>query len=49
MADKGSNKHFNNDFRLDVFIPRNSGESDSTYLNRVNSMGRQIVNGKIIK
>ncbi|OSA89120.1 UNVERIFIED_ORG: hypothetical protein B2H93_16840 [Clostridium botulinum] len=49
VADKGSDKHFNNDFRLDVFIPRNSGESDSTYLNRVNSMGRQIVNGKIIK
>ncbi|HBJ1650914.1 TPA: hypothetical protein LA460_000133 [Clostridium botulinum] len=49
VADKGSNKHFNNDFRLDVFVPRNNGENDSEYLNRVNNIGRQKVKGKIIK
>lgn len=49
VADKGSNKHFNNDFRLDVFVPRNNGENDSEYLNRVNNMGRQKVKGRIIR
>lgn len=49
VADKGSDKHFNNDFRLDVFVPRNNGENDKEYFNRVNNMGRQKVKGKIIK
>lgn len=49
VADKGSNKHFNNDFRLDVFIEREPNESDREYFNRVNSCGKKTVAGYIIK
>jgi 3D (Asp-Asp-Asp) domain-containing protein len=49
VNDKGSNKHFSVDNRLDVFIERNAGESDSQYLRRVNSYGIQRVRGYIIK
>lgn len=46
VEDRGG-KHFNNHDRLDVFIPRNSGESDKTYRNRVMKLGRTEVNGII--
>jgi 3D (Asp-Asp-Asp) domain-containing protein len=49
VNDKGSNKHFSVDTRLDVFIDREAGESDSQYLRRVNSYGVQRVKGYIIK
>jgi 3D (Asp-Asp-Asp) domain-containing protein len=48
VNDKGSNKHFSVDTRLDVFIERESGESDSQYLRRVNSYGVQRVKGYIV-
>ena len=49
VLDRGSDKYFNNDYRLDVFIPRENGESDSHYFNRVNKMGRQYTYGYVIK
>jgi 3D (Asp-Asp-Asp) domain-containing protein len=48
VNDKGSNKHFSVDTRLDVFIDREAGESDSQYLRRVNSYGVQRVKGYIV-
>lgn len=49
VNDKGSNKHFSVDNRLDVFVEREAGESDSQYLRRVNSYGVQRVKGYIMK
>lgn len=49
VNDKGSNKYFNVDNRLDVFIEREPGESDGQYKHRVNSYGVQKVNGYILK
>jgi len=40
---------FNSSNRLDVFVGRNSGESDSQYNSRVCNMGRVTVRGNIIK
>lgn len=48
VSDRGGN-NFNTIHRLDVYIPRNNGESDSDYLKRVNDMGKVKVNGYIIK
>lgn len=48
VSDRGG-KHFNNSNRLDVFIPRNSGESSRQYLKRVNNMGKKTVRGYILK
>lgn len=39
---------FNSSRRLDVYVPRLEGESDDTYYNRVQKMGRVKVKGKII-
>lgn len=39
---------FNNPNRLDVYIPRNSGESDKDYYKRVNGYGRLHVEGYIV-
>lgn len=49
VNDKGSNKHFSVDNRLDVFIEREYGENDTQYAHRVNSYGIQKVHGYIIK
>lgn len=49
VLDRGSDKYFNNDYRLDVYIPREPNESDSHYYSRVNKMGRVKVKGTIIK
>lgn len=38
VADKGGS-NFNKNNRLDVFIPRKQGESDSDYYKRVNNLG----------
>lgn len=46
VADTGGS-HFNSSDRLDVFIPRRAGESDSAYKSRVNSMGRIAVTGYV--
>lgn len=49
VGDRGSDKYFNNDYRLDVFISRNQGESDSHYYSRVNKMGKVKIKGHVIK
>jgi 3D (Asp-Asp-Asp) domain-containing protein len=48
VLDRGSH-NFDSDNRLDVYIPRLSGESDSHYHARVEKMGRQVVKGVIVK
>ncbi|MFW2490132.1 3D domain-containing protein [Clostridium chromiireducens] len=49
VNDRGSDKYFGVDNRLDVFIEREPGESDRQYYQRVNSYGVQKVNGYIVK
>lgn len=49
VNDKGSDKYFSVDNRLDVFIDREPGESDSEYSQRVSSYGVQKVQGYIVK
>lgn len=49
VADRGSNKYFNNETRLDVYIPKNSDENNSEYFRRVNKMGKVTVKGRIVK
>lgn len=48
VRDKGG-KYFNNTYRLDVFVPRKDGESNSQYYKRIQKMGRVKVKGYIIK
>lgn len=48
VRDRGSSR-FNNPKRLDVFIPRNQGESNREYYKRVNAMGVKTVKGYIIE
>lgn len=47
VEDRGCSA-FNNIYSYDVYIPRRSGESDSTYINRVNNMGKRYVTAYII-
>jgi len=49
VNDKGSNKHFAIDTRLDVFIEREYGESDREYSKRISKLGVQKVKGYIVK
>ncbi|MBN7574836.1 MULTISPECIES: 3D domain-containing protein [Clostridium] len=49
VNDKGSDKYFGVDNRLDVFVQREPGENDHDYLRRVNSYGVQRVRGYIVK
>ncbi|HEX9025865.1 MAG TPA: 3D domain-containing protein [Clostridium sp.] len=49
VNDKGSDKYFGVDNRLDVFIKREPGESDKQYSQRVNGYGVQKVQGYIVK
>lgn len=49
VRDKGSNKHFNNYNKLDVFVPREYGESDDQYLYRVNNIGKITKKSYILK
>ena len=46
VKDRGGS-NFNSSNRLDVFIPRKNGESNATYLNRVNKMGIKTVKGYV--
>ena len=48
VRDRGSSR-FNNSKRLDVFIPRNQGESNREYYKRVNNMGVRKVKGYVIE
>lgn len=49
VNDKGSDKYFGVDNRLDVFIEREPGESDRQYSHRVNNYGVKKVQGYIIR
>ncbi|SFC50024.1 3D domain-containing protein [Clostridium uliginosum] len=49
VNDKGSNKYFGVDNRLDVFIEREPGESNKHYSQRISSYGVQKVQGYIVK
>jgi len=49
VNDKGSNKHFAVDTRLDVYIERECGESDREYARRIERMGVKRVKGYIVK
>lgn len=49
VNDRGSNKYFGVDNRLDVYIPREPGENDKQYSHRVSNYGIQKVQGYIIK
>lgn len=49
VNDRGSDKYFGVDNRLDVYIPREPGESDRQYSKRVNNYGIQKVQGYILK
>lgn len=48
VADRGGN-NFDTIHSLDVYIPREEGESDKDYLTRVNDMGKVKVKGYITK
>lgn len=49
VTDRGSEEYFNAVNKADVFVPRNSGESDGEYYDRVNNMGRKYVTGYILE
>ena len=53
VEDRGSSKYIkvNNDgsIRLDVYLPRLDGESDSAYYKRIQSKGVKKVRGYIIQ
>lgn len=49
VEDRGSRRHFKNPYKLDVFVPRNKGESDGQYRKRVYAMGVKKVQGEIVK
>lgn len=49
VKDRGSEKYFYSYSKLDVFVPRNQGESEDSYYSRVNSMGRKNVVGYIVE
>lgn len=49
VADRGSAKYFSDINSIDVFVPRNKGESDSEYYKRVNDMGRTKIQGYILE
>lgn len=46
VLDRGGS-HFNNDDRLDVFIPPKEGESKTNYKARIWKLGRKVTEGKI--
>jgi len=48
VSDRGGD-NFNTINRLDVYIPREDGESDREYLIRVNNMGKVKVKGYIVR
>lgn len=49
VEDRGSKKYFNTVHKIDVFVPRYSGESEGAYYRRVNNMGRKTVTGYLFK
>lgn len=47
VEDRGGSD-FNSSSRLDIFIPRRSGESSSQYYRRVNNMGKPTTSGRVL-
>lgn len=47
VKDRGAKSYFNRVNRVDVYVPKNAGESDTEYFNRVNAMGRVKKKGVI--
>ena len=48
VQDTGNKRYFGTVNRFDVYVPRNNNESESSYYNRVNNMGRKTTTGYII-
>ena len=48
VEDRGSKTHFKDPNKLDVFIPRQKGESDSQYKSRVLAMGVKKIQGAVL-
>lgn len=48
VADRGSSR-FNSPNRLDVFVGRQGGESNSEYFKRVNNMGTKTIEGFVLE
>lgn len=48
VEDRGSPSHFNRVERIDLYIPRQKGESNATYQKRVAAMGVKKVKGTIL-
>ncbi|PKK38747.1 hypothetical protein ABB02_02053 [Clostridiaceae bacterium JG1575] len=48
VLDRGGYEFFSS-HRLDVFIPRRSGETNAQYYYRVNQMGRRTVRGRVLR
>ncbi len=48
VEDRGGSFDFNKKNRIDVFIPRRDGESDSAWRNRTNSYGHVKIKGKVL-
>ena len=48
VEDRGSYKYFYDVDKIDVFVPRNYGESDGEYYKRVNNLGRKNMVGYIL-
>lgn len=49
VSDRGSARHFSRVDAIDVFVPRNEGETDNEYYKRVNDLGIHTVTGYILK
>ena len=47
VEDRGSSKYFTDETKIDIFVPRQKGESDTEYRKRVNAMGRKNIKGYI--
>lgn len=49
VMDRGSELYFGDVSKIDVYVPRNNGENDDDYYNRVRAMGRPKAKGYILK
>lgn len=49
VEDRGSDRHFSQLNRIDIFVPRVNGETDSEYYTRVNNLGRDKLKGYIFE
>lgn len=47
VEDRGSSKYFTDETKIDIYVPRKNGESDTEYRERVKAMGRKDIKGYI--